>query len=114
MDSTYYPFPFKNPVDLRWLKVFDSLYSGDPRPGDVPEMNFWRTLEIYSEHQARRYEQAGVRWNVLTLPASCRARRAPSIAAQCRSGRDHSSSCWLAGTGLIPRTETWSCSATKM
>ena len=60
MDSTYYPFPFKNPVDLRWLKVFDSLYSGDPRPGDVPEMNFWRTLEIYSDHQARRYEQAGV------------------------------------------------------
>jgi hypothetical protein len=60
MDSTYYPFPFKNPVDLRWLKVFDSLYSGDPRPGDVPEMNFWRTLEIYSDHQARRYEQVGV------------------------------------------------------
>ena len=60
MDSTYYPFPFKNPVDLRWLKVFDSLYSGDPRPADVPEMNFWRTLEIYSDHQARRYEQAGV------------------------------------------------------
>jgi hypothetical protein len=60
MDSTYYPFPFKTPVDLRWLKVFDSLYSGDPRPGDVPEMNFWRTLEIYSDHQARRYEQAGV------------------------------------------------------
>ena len=23
-------------------------------------MNFWRTLEIYSDHQARRYEQAGV------------------------------------------------------
>jgi hypothetical protein len=60
MDSTYYPFPFKTPVDLRWLKVFDSLYSGDPRPGDVPEMNFWRTLEIYSDHQARRYEQVGV------------------------------------------------------
>ena len=60
MDSTYYSFPFKNPVDLRWLKVFDSLYSGDPRPGDVPETNFWRTLEIYSDHQARRYEQAGV------------------------------------------------------
>jgi hypothetical protein len=60
MDSTYYPFPFKDPVDLRWLQVFDALYCGDPRPGDVPEMNFWRTLEIYSDHQARRYEQAGV------------------------------------------------------
>lgn len=60
MDSTYYPFPFKDPVDLRWLQVFDAIYCGDPRPGDVPEMNFWRTLEIYSDHQARRYEQAGV------------------------------------------------------
>jgi hypothetical protein len=60
MDSTFYPFPFKDPVDLEWLKVFDSLYCGDPRPADVPEMNFWRTLEIYSDHQVRRYEQTGV------------------------------------------------------
>ena len=60
MDSTYYPFPFKNSVDLRWLTVFDALYCGDPRPGDVPEMNFWRSLDIYSDHQVRRYQQAGV------------------------------------------------------
>ncbi len=60
MDSTSYPFPFKDPVDLQWLKAFDALYCGDPRPGDVPEMNFWRTLDIYSDHQDRRYQQAGV------------------------------------------------------
>jgi hypothetical protein len=60
MDSTYYSFPFKNPIDLRWLEVFDSLYCGDPRPGDVPAMNFWRSLDIYSDHQMRRYEQSGV------------------------------------------------------
>lgn len=60
MDSTFSPFPFKNPVDLRWLTVFDSLYCGDPRPGDVPEMSFWRAADIYSDHQARRYEQSGV------------------------------------------------------
>jgi hypothetical protein len=60
MDSTYYPFPFKDPVDLRWLTVFDSLYCGDPRPGDIPTMNFWRSLDIYSDHQMRRYEQSGV------------------------------------------------------
>lgn len=60
MDSTSYPFPFRDPVDLRWLKVFDAVYCGDPRPADVPEMNFWRTLEIYSDHQDRRYQQAGV------------------------------------------------------
>ncbi len=60
MDSTYYPFPFKDPVDLRWLGAFDSLYCGDPRPADVPEMSFWRALDIYSDHQMRRYEEAGV------------------------------------------------------
>ncbi|MGB6134375.1 MAG: hypothetical protein WBG54_21550 [Acidobacteriaceae bacterium] len=60
MDSTFYPFPFKDPVDLRWLAVFDAIYCGDPRPGDVPELNFWRSLDIYSDHQAIRYEQAGV------------------------------------------------------
>ncbi len=60
MDTTTYAFPFRDPVDLRWLQAFDALYSGDPRPADVPEMNFWRTLEIYSDHQARRYEQSGV------------------------------------------------------
>ena len=60
MDSTYYAFPFKDPLDLRWLKVFDSLYCGDPRPGDVPEMSFWRAADIYSDHQMRRYQEAGV------------------------------------------------------
>jgi len=58
MDSTYYPFPFTKPVDLRWLEVFDAQYAGDPRPGDVPEMNFWRSMDIYSDHQVRRFEQA--------------------------------------------------------
>lgn len=60
MDSTYYPFPFKTPVDLDWLKVFDAQYAGDPRPSDVPEMSFWRSMDIYSDHQVRRYEQAGL------------------------------------------------------
>jgi hypothetical protein len=60
VESTAGPFPFKNPVDLRWLTVFDSLYSGDPRPSDVPEMNFWRSMDIYSDHMVRRYEQSGM------------------------------------------------------
>ena len=60
MDSTYYPFPFKDPIDLQWLQVFDSLYCGDPRPGDVPSMSFWRSLDTYSDHQMRRYEESGV------------------------------------------------------
>ncbi|MGO9403723.1 MAG: hypothetical protein ACLPVW_09655 [Terriglobales bacterium] len=58
VESTSGPFPFHNLVDLRWLEVFDSLYSGDPRPSDVPEMNFWRSMDIYSDHMVRRYEQS--------------------------------------------------------
>jgi hypothetical protein len=58
VESTAGPFPFHSVVDLRWLEVFDSLYSGDPRPSDVPEMNFWRSMDIYSDHMVRRYEQS--------------------------------------------------------
>jgi hypothetical protein len=58
VESTAGPFPFHASVDLRWLEVFDSLYSGDPRPSDVPEMNFWRSMDIYSDHMVRRYEQS--------------------------------------------------------
>lgn len=60
LESTAGPFPFHNPIDLRWLEVFDSLYAGDPRPSDVPEMNFWRSMDIYSDHMVRRYEQSFV------------------------------------------------------
>jgi hypothetical protein len=58
VESTAGSFPFHSPVDLRWLEVFDSLYSGDPRPSDVPEMNFWRSMDIYTDHMVRRYEQS--------------------------------------------------------
>lgn len=60
MESTAGPFPFRNPIDLRWLEVFDSIYSGDPRPSDVPETNFWRSMDIYSDHMVRRYAQSGM------------------------------------------------------
>jgi hypothetical protein len=53
-------YPFQHPVDLRWLEVFDSIYCGDPRPSDVPETNFWRSMDIYSDHMVRRYEQSSV------------------------------------------------------
>jgi hypothetical protein len=60
VESTAGPFPFHNPIDMRWLEVFDSIYSGDPRPSDVPETNFWRSMDIYSDHMVRRYEQSGL------------------------------------------------------
>ncbi|MGA2632829.1 MAG: hypothetical protein ABSF16_01205 [Terracidiphilus sp.] len=59
LDNTYSPLPFSDPTDLRWLEVFQMEYTGDPRPSDVPEANFWRSMDIYSDHMVRRFEQLG-------------------------------------------------------
>lgn len=59
LESTSSPFPFRSPLDLRWLQVFDAEYAGDPRPSDVPEASFWRSMDIYSDHMVRRFEQSG-------------------------------------------------------
>lgn len=59
-ESTAGPFPFKDPVDLRWLEVFDTLYSGDTRASDVPQACFWRSVDLYNDHMVRRFEQSGV------------------------------------------------------
>jgi hypothetical protein len=58
--TTATPFPFKKRVDLRWLEVFDTLYTGDTRVSDVPLMSFWRSVDLYNDHMTRRYEQSGV------------------------------------------------------
>ncbi len=55
--------PLVKALDQRWLDVFDSLYCGDPRPADVPAMNFWRSKDVYSDHMVRMYE-----WNGIPLP----------------------------------------------
>ncbi len=47
---------FTKTIDPKWLNVFDSMYSGDPRPSDVPCINFWRSKEIYSDHMVRQFE----------------------------------------------------------
>ena len=52
--------PIRQTVDLRWLEAFDSLYCGDPRLSDVPAMNFWRSMDMYSDHMVRYYEANGV------------------------------------------------------
>ena len=52
--------PIRQTVDLRWLEAFDSLYCGDPRFSDVPAMNAWRSMDIYSDHMVRYYEANGV------------------------------------------------------
>ena len=58
-NSTGVPFK-KDIIDLQWLNVFDALYCGDPRLSDVPAFNFWRSMDIYSDHQVRQYEYNGV------------------------------------------------------
>lgn len=59
LDNTVDKLPFHDPTDLRWLEVFQMEYTGDPRPSDVPEANFWRSMDIYSDHMVRRFEQLG-------------------------------------------------------
>jgi hypothetical protein len=59
LDNTVTHLPFHDPTDLRWLEVFQMQYTGDPRPSDVPEANFWRSMDIYSDHMVRRFEQLG-------------------------------------------------------
>ncbi|MCX5659933.1 MAG: hypothetical protein NTW19_09455 [Planctomycetota bacterium] len=51
--------PFRKLIDPAWLEAFDAMYCGDPRPADVPAMNFWRSKDVYSDHMVRFYEQAG-------------------------------------------------------
>lgn len=59
LDNTVAQLPFRDATDLRWLEVFQMQYTGDPRPSDVPEASFWRSMDIYSDHMVRRFEQLG-------------------------------------------------------
>lgn len=52
--------PISKKVDLDWLTVFDAMYCGDPRPADVPTMNFWRSKDIYSDHMVRNFRDNGL------------------------------------------------------
>ena len=56
--GTSFPF-FKAVEPGLWLDTFDSVYCGDPRPADVPCMNFWRSKDIYSDHMVRWFERCG-------------------------------------------------------
>jgi hypothetical protein len=52
--------PLRKVIDTRWLDVFDVIYCGDPRPADVPAMNFWRAKDVYSDHMVRTYHYSGI------------------------------------------------------
>ena len=57
--QTQTDLPFRHTVDPKWLEVFDAVYCGDPRPSDVPAMNFWRSKDIYSDHMVSVYQRNG-------------------------------------------------------
>lgn len=48
-----------NPFNIHWLDVFDALYSGDPRPSDVPQMDLWRSIDLYSDEMVRHFAFSG-------------------------------------------------------
>jgi len=52
--------PVRTGLDLRWLQAFDSLYCGDPRLSDVPARNFWRSMDLYTDHMVRYFAATGV------------------------------------------------------
>jgi hypothetical protein len=52
--------PFRKTIDPRWLEIFDTLYSGDPRFSDVPMMNLWRSQDIYSDHMVQQFAFNGL------------------------------------------------------
>lgn len=52
--------PMRKFIDTRWLECFDSLHAGDVRPADVPAFNFWRSLDVYTDHMVRLLEANGV------------------------------------------------------
>lgn len=54
---------FKKTIQTKWLRVFESLYAGDPRPSDIPCSNFWRSKDIYSDHMVRQFQFNGIPLN---------------------------------------------------
>ena len=52
-------------LDCRWLEGLDAFYVGDPRPADVPAARFWRSKDVYSDHQVRTYLAQGFDRRVL-------------------------------------------------
>ena len=51
--------PITQTIDKGWLKVFHTMYCGDPRPADVPAANFWRSKDIYSDHMVHYFMANG-------------------------------------------------------
>ncbi len=58
-------FQPRKTLDHRWLEAVDAFYCGDPRPADVPAVNFWRSKDVYTDHMVRAYLAQGFRAQVI-------------------------------------------------
>jgi hypothetical protein len=47
-------------MNSSFLDIFDAMYCGDPRAADIPCMNFWRSMDMFSDQQVRLYENNGL------------------------------------------------------
>ncbi len=47
----------ENGMDGSWLDVIDYLYSGDPRPSDLPRTDLRRSIDAFQDHQVWLYNK---------------------------------------------------------
>ena len=47
-------------VESHWLDVIDYLYSGDPRPADVPCASLRRAVDMYQDHMVYKFRHSGI------------------------------------------------------
>jgi len=47
-------------VEPAWLDVMDYVYSGDPRPADVPCASLRRAVDMYQDHAVHKFHHSGL------------------------------------------------------
>ena len=47
-------------IEDHWLDVIDYLYSGDPRPSDVPCTSLRRAVDMYQDHMVLKFLRSGI------------------------------------------------------
>jgi hypothetical protein len=65
-DAEFMPWtdrPVRPVIDPEWLTIFETVYCGDPRPADLPLQNFWRTIDVYADHEVRYLNLGGLPLN---------------------------------------------------
>ena len=51
---------FECGMDPAWLDCIDYLYSGDPRPSDLPRTDLRRSIDAFQDHQVWLFSHAGI------------------------------------------------------